>query len=286
MTTRPEARYYARLLTQDGPRWHRWDGAAVGQSDPDPRAADLQGESLPPGWTLISAAPWEPHEAVTDLRAAPLRGLLAPVTPTKIIGIGSNYRDHAREMGKPVPTAPKIFLKPPSSLIGSGAAIRIPPGTARVDHEAELGVIIGRRCSRVTAAEAMAYVCGYTVVNDVTARDFQAADGVFARAKGFDTFCPAGPYLVTGINKADGSALAVRACVNGAIRQDGNTRDMVFDMATLIAYVSQIMTLEPGDLISTGTPAGVGPLVNGDIVAVEVEGVGILENTVVDRDDR
>lgn len=279
---RPDARHYARLLTPDGPRWHRWDAAGA----PDPRAADLLGEALPAGWTPISAAPWEPHEASPALRSAPLRGLLAPVTPTKIIGIGSNYRDHAREMGKPVPTAPKIFLKPPSSLIGSGAAILIPPGTVRVDHEAELGVVIGRRCSRVTAEEAMAYVSGYTVVNDVTARDFQAADGVFARAKGFDTFCPAGPYLVTGLSAAEGSGLAVRARVNGALRQDGDTRDMVFDVATLIAYVSQIMTLEPGDLISTGTPAGVGPLRGGDRVEVEVEGIGILENAVVDRDDR
>jgi 2-keto-4-pentenoate hydratase/2-oxohepta-3-ene-1,7-dioic acid hydratase in catechol pathway len=152
-----------------------------------------------------------------------------------------------------------------------------------VDHEAELGVIIGRRCRHVSEADALDYVFGYTCVNDVTARDFQKADGVFARAKGFDTFCPVGPAIVVGVDPRD---LAVRCTVDGVVRQDGRTTDMVFGVAALIAYVSQIMTLEPGDLIATGTPAGVGAIVAGQRVVVEVEGIGALANPVVDREDR
>jgi 2-keto-4-pentenoate hydratase/2-oxohepta-3-ene-1,7-dioic acid hydratase in catechol pathway len=228
----------------------------------------------------LTAAPWRGGVPTGQVR---LGRLLAPVEPGKIIGIGSNYRDHAAEMGKPVPAEPKIFLKAPSALIGPEERIEIPPRTTRVDHEAELGVVIGRRCRRVTADNAMDYVFGYTNVNDVTARDFQKADGVFARAKGFDTFCPVGPAVVTGI---DPKALRVRCTVNGQVRQDGTTADMVFDVAALVAYVSSVMTLEPGDLIATGTPAGVGALVAGDRVVVEVEGLGALSNPVVDRDDR
>lgn len=202
---------------------------------------------------------------------------------TKIIGIGSNYRDHAAEMGKPVPVVPKLFLKAPSALLAPGSAIEIPPATQRVDHEAELGVVIGRRCRRVSAADALDFVAGYMCVNDVTARDFQREDGVFARAKGFDSFCPVGPRLVSGL---DPSALGVVCRVNGVVRQNGSTRDMVFPVAALIAFVSSVMTLEPGDLIATGTPAGVGPLLPGDVVEVEVEGIGVLRNPVVARDDR
>ncbi len=231
-------------------------------------------------YRVLNAAPWLGGISTGQVR---LGRLLAPVEPSKIIGIGSNYRDHAAEMGKPVPAEPKMFLKAPSSLIGPEERIEIPPRTARVDHEAELGVVIGRRCRRVSMADALDYVFGYTVVNDVTARDFQKADGVFARAKGFDSFCPVGPAVVTGV---DPRRLAVRCTVNGAVRQDGTTADMVFDVAALIAYVSSVMTLEPGDLIATGTPAGVGPLVAGDRVVVEVEGLGALANPVVDRDDR
>lgn len=230
----------------------------------------VQGDAV---WPVVGGPPLE------------LAGLtlLAPVEPSKIIGIGTNYREHAAEMGRALPTVPKIFLKPSTAVIATGEAIRIPPGTQRVDHEAELGVVIGRVCSRVRPEDALAYVAGYTAVNDVTARDFQKADGVFARAKGFDTFCPVGPALVTGLDPRD---LGVRARVNGQLRQDGRTSDLLFDVPTLIAFVSSIMTLLPGDLISTGTPSGVGPLVHGDRVEVEVEGIGVLYNTVVDRDDR
>jgi 2-keto-4-pentenoate hydratase/2-oxohepta-3-ene-1,7-dioic acid hydratase in catechol pathway len=229
---------------------------------------------------VLNAAPWKGGVPTGHVR---LGRLLSPVEPGKIIGIGSNYRDHAAEMGKPVPAEPKIFLKATSSLIGPDERIEIPPRTTRVDHEAELGVVIGRRCRRVSVADAMDYVFGYTCVNDVTARDFQKADGVFARAKGFDSFCPVGPAVVTGI---DPRAIRVRCLVNDQVRQDGTTSDMVFDVATLISYVSHVMTLEPGDLIATGTPAGVGALVAGDRVVVEVEGIGALSNPVVDRDDR
>jgi 2-keto-4-pentenoate hydratase/2-oxohepta-3-ene-1,7-dioic acid hydratase in catechol pathway len=208
--------------------------------------------------------------------------MIAPI-PSKIVGIGSNYRCHIREMGKTVPLEPKIFLIAPSAMIGPGEAIQIPPGTTRVDHEAELGVLIGRRMCRVSASDAMDHVHGYTAVNDVTARDFQRADGVFSRAKGFDTFCPVGPTVVTGLDPSD---LRIRAWVDGELRQDGRTSDMVFDVPTLLSYVSHVMTLEPGDLVSTGTPMGVGPLLAGQTVVVEVEGIGQLENPVVNREDR
>ena len=203
--------------------------------------------------------------------------------PTKIIGIGSNYRRHIEEMGRTVPSVPKVFLKPPSALIGPGDAIEIPPGTERVDHEAELGVVIGRQMSRVRAVDALEYVQGYTAVNDVTARDFQRADGVFTRAKGFDTFCPVGPRIVSDLDPSD---LHVRCWVDGELRQDGRTSDMIFDVATLLSFVSHIMVLEPGDLITTGTPMGVGPIVPGQTVSVEVEGIGRIDNPVVARSDR
>jgi 2-keto-4-pentenoate hydratase/2-oxohepta-3-ene-1,7-dioic acid hydratase in catechol pathway len=209
--------------------------------------------------------------------------LLAPVEPSKIVAVGSNYRDHAAEMGKEVPGRPKLFLKPPSAVIGPGVPIEIPPGTHRVDHEAELGVVIGLRCKRVAADQALDFVFGYTIVNDVTARDFQRDDVLYARAKGFDTFCPVGPHVVTGLSPA---RLAVGCDVNRKVRQQGNTCDMVFGVPQLIAYISNVMTLEPGDLIMTGTPSGVGPLQAGDRVTVSVEGIGAMTNPVVDRSDR
>lgn len=205
------------------------------------------------------------------------------LNPSKIIGIGSNYRRHIDEMGRSVPLQPKIFLMPPTALIGSGETIVIPPGTERVDHEAELGVVVGRTMSRVAVADALDYVAGYTAVNDVTARDFQRADGVFARAKGFDTFCPAGPRVVQDIDPFN---TRVQCYVDGVLRQDGNTSDMVFDVPTLLSFVSHVMTLHPGDLLTTGTPMGVGPIQPGQTVVVEVEGVGRLENRVVARSDR
>ncbi len=204
-------------------------------------------------------------------------------TGTKIVAIGSNYRDHAAEMGKPVPRIPKIFLKAPSAVIYDGEPIVIPPRTTRVDHEAELAVVIGERATRVPRDSAMDIVAGYTICNDVTARDFQLEDGVFARAKGFDSFCPLGPVLVTGIDPSD---LAITCSVNGVLRQNSRTSQLVFDIATLIAFVTDIMTLMPGDVISTGTPAGVGPLRPGDTVTVRIEGIGSLSNPVIARDDR
>lgn len=204
-------------------------------------------------------------------------------TGQKIVAIGSNYRDHAAEMGKPVPTSPKIFLKAPSAVIYDGEAIVVPPRTVRVDHEAELAVVIGERAHRVPKQSALDVVAGYTICNDVTARDFQKEDGVFTRGKGFDTFCPLGPVLVTGVDPGN---LGIRCFVNGVLRQSSCTDQMVFDVATLIAFVSDIMTLMPGDVISTGTPAGVGPLRPGDVVSVEIDGLGRLTNPVVARDDR
>ncbi len=233
------------------------------------------------GFRLLTGPPWSGGREV-GTSAADAR-LLAPVAPSKVVGVGSNYRDHAKEMGKPIPERPKLFLKPPSAIIGAGQPIEIPPGTERVDHEAELGVVIGTRCRRVTAERALDYVFGYTCANDVTARDFQKEDVLFARAKGFDSFLPVGPHIVTHLNPAK---LAVGCDVNRRVRQQGNTADMVFSVAELIAYISHVMTLEPGDLIITGTPAGVGPLKAGDRVTVAVEGVGAMSNPVVDRSDR
>lgn len=233
------------------------------------------------GFHLLTGAPWaggrEVGAVVTNGR------LLAPVVPGKIVCVGSNYRDHAAEMGKPVPSKPRLFLKPPSAVIGPGMPIEIPPETTRVDHEAELGVVMAARCRRAWKEDALEYVFGYTICNDVTARDFQKEDGLFARAKGFDSFLPVGPHVVTTLNPA---RLAVGCDVNRKVRQQGNTQDMVFGVAELISFISQIMTLEPGDLILTGTPAGVGPLVAGDRVTVSVEGIGAMTNPVVDRSDR
>jgi 2-keto-4-pentenoate hydratase/2-oxohepta-3-ene-1,7-dioic acid hydratase in catechol pathway len=199
------------------------------------------------------------------------------IAPSKIIGIGQNYRAHAAEMGKGIPTEPLMFLKPPSALLAPGQAIERPAGYARVDYEGELGVLIGRRARHVEVADALTFVAGYLCINDVTVRDLQAKDGQWTRAKGFDTFCPVGPRVVEGLDPRD---LRITTRVNGEVRQDSRTSDLIFDVATLIAFASRHMTLEPGDLISTGTPAGVGNLAVGDEVEVEIEGVGALRNPV------
>ncbi len=209
--------------------------------------------------------------------------LLCPVVPSKVVGIGTNYRAHAAEMGRSIPAVPKMFLMPGTAVIGPGRAIEVPPGTTRVDHEAELAVVIGRRTSRVSVACALDHVVGLTVANDVTARDFQRADKVFARAKGFDTFCPLGPWVAVDLDPSD---LRVQAHVDGTLRQDGRTADLIFDVPTLVSFVSHVMTLLPGDVIATGTPSGVGPIGAGQTVRVSVEGIGALENPVVDREDR
>jgi 2-keto-4-pentenoate hydratase/2-oxohepta-3-ene-1,7-dioic acid hydratase in catechol pathway len=202
------------------------------------------------------------------------------VQPTKIVCIGRNYAAHARELGNEVPPEPLIFLKPPSALLPPGGTIEVPPQSARVEHEAEIGVVIGSRARGVSVAAAMAHVAGFTCLNDVTARDLQKRDGQWSRAKGFDTFCPIGPRVVPGLDPA---ALEVICRVNGTVRQHGHSRDMMFPIPFLISYVSGIMTLEPGDVIATGTPEGVGPLVPGDLVEVEIPGIGILANPVAAR---
>lgn len=214
------------------------------------------------------------NEAQTPLAEVKL---LPPCEPSKIICVGRNYVEHARELGNEVPKVPLIFLKPPSALIADGETILLPPQSAQVEHEAELVVVIGKRGRNVTAEQAKKYIFGYTIGNDVTARDLQKIDGQWTRAKGFDTFCPFGPWIDTDFDPAD----AVITCrVNGQMRQMASTRDMVFSVGVLIAYISSIMTLEPGDLIFTGTPSGVGELQNGDRVEVEIEGLGSLSNPV------
>ncbi|MGC9393855.1 MAG: fumarylacetoacetate hydrolase family protein [Anaerolineae bacterium] len=206
--------------------------------------------------------------------------LLPPVCPTKVICVGRNYVAHAAEHGVDVPAEPLLFLKPPSSIIGPGDAIIVPSLSKRVEHEAELTVVIGKRCRNVTAKEAWDYILGVTCSNDVTARDLQRRDGQWTRGKGFDTFCPVGPWIVTGLQERDIADLGVVCRVNGEVRQEGRTGQMVFSPATLIAYAASVMTLEPGDIFLTGTPAGVGPLVPGDVVEVDIENIGVLRNPV------
>ena len=229
---------------------------------------------------LLSDAPW--RGGVEQGERVPLAScrLLAPSEPSKIVAIGRNYRAHAKELGNDVPSAPLLFLKPPSAVLDPGGVIVRPRASKRVEHEAELGVVIGKRAHRVAEADALSFVHGYTALCDVTARDLQKADVQFTRGKGFDTFCPFGPWIETSLDPGD---LAVIARVNGEVRQQGRTRDMVFSVAALIAYVSAVMTLEPGDVIATGTPEGVGPLVAGDAIEVEIEGVGVLRCAVADE---
>jgi len=203
--------------------------------------------------------------------------LVAPSEPSKIICVGRNYIEHAKELGNEVPKVPLIFLKPPSSIIASSDTVILPPQSAQVEHEGELVVVIGKRGRNITAENARKYILGYTVGNDVTARDLQRTDDQWTRAKGFDTFCVFGPWIDTEFDPAD-AVLTVR--VNGQMRQMASTRDMVFNVPTLIAYVSSVMTLEPGDLLFTGTPSGVGELKHGDEVTVEIEGLGEVKNPV------
>ena len=203
--------------------------------------------------------------------------LLAPVLPGKIIAVGRNYADHAKERGVDVPEIPLIFLKPPSSVIGPGEKIVMPPQSQRVDHEGELAVVIGKAGRWIQAEKAMEHVLGYTAANDVTARDLQQKDGQWTRGKGFDTFCPLGPWSETDLDPTD---MRVTCRVNGEMRQVASTREMVFTIQQLIAFISSVMTLVPGDVILTGTPAGIGALQAGDVVEVEIEGIGTLRNPV------
>jgi 2-keto-4-pentenoate hydratase/2-oxohepta-3-ene-1,7-dioic acid hydratase in catechol pathway len=194
--------------------------------------------------------------------------------------VGRNYAEHAKEFNNPAPLEPMIFLKPPSSLIGSGGAIVLPKVSERVDYEGELGVVIGKRARNVKKADAANYILGYTCVNDVSARDLQRKDGQWARAKGFDTFCAVGPCMVPR-EEVDLNKLHVRTFHNGEKKQDAPITDMLFDVNVIIEYISAFMTLEPGDLIATGTPSGVGPLLPGSNIRIDIEGVGVLENTVI-----
>lgn len=206
--------------------------------------------------------------------------LLAPVVPSKILCIGRNYRDHAAEMGNDVPKEPLLFLKPPSSLLAPGGIVRLPALSKRVDYEGELGIVIGRRCSRLGPDEdPRDYIRGYTIVNDVTARDLQKSDGQWTRGKGFDTFCPVGPIVSDEIDPVAGAPVTVTTRLNGELRQQGSTRDLIFPIAHLLRYITAAITLEPGDLVPTGTPAGVGPVSAGDRIQVEIDGLGVLENS-------
>jgi 2-keto-4-pentenoate hydratase/2-oxohepta-3-ene-1,7-dioic acid hydratase in catechol pathway len=233
-----------------------------------------------------------PQDSEGDLEDVPTRRtdpfavsdaiLLAPVSPSKIVCVGRNYREHAAELGNEVPVEPLLFFKPPSSLLAPGGQVRRPTISQRVDFEGELGVVIAKKCYKLAPDEDVRpYILGYTCVNDMTARDLQKKDGQFTRGKGFDTFCPVGPLVTNEIDPWAG--IGVETKVNSEIRQQGNTRDFIFSLDAVIRYTSQVMTLMPGDLIPTGTPQGVGPVVAGDTMEVTVEGIGTLINPVIDE---
>ena len=231
----------------------------------------------------LSAAPWGGGRPTGKRHPLTQVKLLVPCEPTKIVCVGRNYREHAAELGNPLPKEPLIFLKPPSAVIGPEEAILYPAASKRVDYEGELAMVIGRRCHRLKPDEnPFGYIFGYTCVNDVTARDLQKADGQFTRGKGFDTFCPMGPAIATGL---DARSISVETYVNGKRRQAGRTSEMIFGLDAIIRFIAEVMTLEPGDVIATGTPPGVGSLQPGDVVEVAVEGVGRLRNSVVAQRD-
>lgn len=251
--------------------------------------------SAPSGmaWGTVDGPADAPYEALTvsaieghpfatishtgDRWALPDVRLLSPMLPSKVVAIGRNYAEHAREMGGEAPASPVIFLKPSTSVIGDGDAIRLPPSSAEVHYEGELAAIIGRPARNVAPEDALSHVLGYAAANDVTARDQQRADGQYTRAKGYDSFCPLGPWLETALDPAD---LRIVTSVNGEVVQDGRTSQMIHDLPAQIAFMSGVMTLLPGDVILTGTPAGVGPVKHGDTVSVAVEGIGTLRNPV------
>jgi 2-keto-4-pentenoate hydratase/2-oxohepta-3-ene-1,7-dioic acid hydratase in catechol pathway len=240
---------------------------------------------------ILLAAPEESDGDVEDLRTRRIEtialeeaALLAPARPSKIVCVGRNYREHAAELGHEVPKEPLLFFKPTSALLAPGGVVRRPKISERVDYEGELCVVIGKTCYQPPADEDVRqFILGYTCLNDVTARDLQNKDGQWARAKGFDTSCPVGPVVVGAQDVDPWAGVGVETRVNGGVRQSGNTRDFIFALDVVIRYIAQAMTLFPGDLISTGTPAGVGPVVAGDVIEVSVEGVGTLRNSVVDE---
>lgn len=251
---------FGRIVVASGERWARFDGGGI---------------------ALLTGPPWSGGVPTGEEMPASGATLAAPVAPVSIFGIGRNYRAHASEMGGEVPKEPLVFAKATSSLLAPGGVVLLPRESARVDYEGELGVVIGKRCRRVPVGSALDHVFGYTVVCDVTARDLQKKDGQWARAKGFDTFCPVGPHVVSGVDPRN---LRLTLSVDGAPKQSGSTADMVFDVASIVAHVSSFTTLLPGDLIATGTPEGVGPLAPGNAVEVTVEGIGSLHFTVASED--
>jgi 2-keto-4-pentenoate hydratase/2-oxohepta-3-ene-1,7-dioic acid hydratase in catechol pathway len=248
---------YARFRLNEEERWGWVEGQRIGGLTGDPFGQHSRGP------------------AVADLSEVTL---LAPCQPTKIIAVTVNFQGRADEAAHPLPTVPQIFLKPPSAVIGPEQPILLPPQSNQVEHEAELGVVIGRRARWVTPEDALSHVLGYTCGNDVTARDLEETDNQLTRAKAFDTFCPLGPWIVTGLDPSD---MVIFCSVSGQVRQMTSTREMSFSVPQLIAFISSIMTLEPGDVILAGTPAGVGPLHDGDRVEIEIEGIGRLANPVV-----
>ncbi|MFL6428235.1 MAG: fumarylacetoacetate hydrolase family protein [Acidobacteriaceae bacterium] len=258
---------YCRLQTSNGPRY-----ATIEDRD---GAAWVTALIPPPPESRVT---YDPAEAFTPVKIDEA-ALLPPVEPSKIVCVGRNYREHATELGNEVPAEPLLFFKPPSSLLAPGAAIRLPAQSSRVDFEGELAIVIGRQAHALSGdTDLRPYIRGYTIVNDVTARDLQKTDGQWTRAKGFDTFCPCGPFVSSETNPAAGVFVETR--LNGERKQHGFTRDFIFPVPRLLVYITAAMTLEPGDLIPTGTPAGVGPMSAGDTVEVVIEGLGILRNSV------
>ena len=227
--------------------------------------------------TLITDEPFSAWETDDVIPMAGAR-LMPPAMPTKIVCVGVNYKSHAKEMGHGLPTEPLIFLKPPTSMNAPGGEIHLPEGVGRVDFEGELAVVMGRRAHRVSPEDALSNVLGYTCANDVTARDLQKRDGQWTRAKGFDGFCPLGPWVETDVDPTD---LLLETYVNGEVRQSARTSDMIFDVPTVVSFVSHVMTLLPGDIVLTGTPSGIGELHSGDTVEVRIEGLGSLSSRVV-----
>ena len=263
----------ARFTTGEDPQYGVVTGELdqFGQPDENSVVVALAGDPLYVGIKLL-----EQEHRLSDVR------LLAPVLPrSKVVGIGRNYAAHAAELGNDVPAEPLVFLKPNTSVIGPGDPIVYPRPTTDLHFEGELAVVIGRICRDVPAADAAKVIFGYTVANDVTARDLQKSDGQWARAKGYDTFCPLGPWIETNLDTSD---LRVRTTLNGETQQDGTTADMIFDVPAIVAHVSSFMTLLPGDVILTGTPEGVGPMKVGDSVSITIAGIGTLVNQVVSHD--
>jgi len=258
----------ARFAHTGGMSFGVVEGSVSDGEDRGLTVAEIEGH--PFGQITFTGERW----ALADVR------LLSPILPSKVVCVGRNYADHAKELGNEVPAEPLLFLKPSTSVIGHRDVVRLPPQSKRVEHEAELAVIIGAPgARRIDRADAAKSIFGYTCANDVTARDLQRADVQFTRGKGFDSFCPLGPWIVTDFDPSD---VEVRCEVNEEVRQLGRTKDMIFDVATLVSYVSHVMTLLPGDVVLTGTPAGVSQMVTGDTVTVRIEGLGELANPVAD----